>query len=297
MRQFSITGGGGTLGTSWHVHWKSEGCAQSRSTGSNSTSPVPKPSRARSTAGLPWAVINTAGDVRVDDAELNHELCWRVNVSVHSCWQKATAARGIRLVTVSTDLVFDGQRPTVMWKKRRRKANPLNVYGLSRRRAEESVQNTSADTLIARTAAFFGPSDQYSFLTLALREISAGREVVAADDIVVSPTYVPHLADTLLDLLIDGEHGMWHLTNQGELSWAEFAACAARVAGLDESLIKRVPACALSLKARRPPFSALDSERGNVMPTLEAGIREYLMTAGSLWRERLSRPRATCSSS
>ena len=121
--------------------------------------------------------------------------------------------------------------------------------------------------------------------------------MVAADDIVVSPTYVPHLADTLLDLLIDGEHGIWHLTNRASCRGRSSRRARARVAGLDESLIKRVSAVALSLNARRPPFSALDSERGKVMPTLEAGIRDYLMAAGNLWRERRSRPRAACRSS
>ena len=290
-----VTGGGGTLGTSLTRACEMRGLRAIALNRQPLDITSPEAIARALDRWSPWAVINTAGYVRVDDAERNHELCWRVNSLGAQLLAEATAARGIRLVTVSTDLVFDGQkaRPYVESDE----ANPLNVYGLSKRSAEESVQNTSADTLIARTAAFFGPSDQYSFLTLALREVSAGREVVAAEDIVVSPTYVPHLADTLLDLLIDGEHGIWHLTNRGELSWAEFAACAARVAGLDESLIKRVPAVALSLKARRPPFSALDSERGKVMPTLEAGIRDYLMAAGNLWRERRSRPRAACSSS
>ena len=108
---------------------------------------------------------------------------------------------------------------------------------------------------------------------------------------VVSPTYVPHLADAVLDLLIDGERGIWHLANEGQLSWADFAALAARLASLDDSLVRRVPVADLGLRASRPAFSALDSERGRVMPTLESGVMEYLASPTNVWRERRSRTR------
>ena len=97
---------------------------------------------------------------------------------------------------------------------------------------------------------------------------------------------MPHLADAILDLLIDRERGIWHLVNRGVVSWAEFAALATRLAGLDEALVRPVRMAELGLRARRPPFSALDSERGKVMPALELGVREYLSSAVSSWRER-----------
>ena len=145
---------------------------------------------------------------------------------------------------------------------------------------------SSARPSIVRTAAFFSPIDHHGFLTHALREVSAGREMLAADDVVVSPTYVPHLVDAVLDLLIDGERGVWHLANDGQVSWADFAALAARLANLDDSLVRRVPVTDLGLRACRPAFSALDSERGKVMPTLESGVTEYLASPINVWRER-----------
>ena len=160
--------------------------------------------------------------------------------------------------------------------------NPLNVYGVSKRAAEEWILALFPDALIVRTAAFFGPLDQYGFLTRALREVSAGREVVAAEDVVISPTYLPHLADAMLDLLIDRERGIWHLANRGMVSWADFATLAAQIAGLDGSLVRRVRLAELGLSARRPPFSALESERGNIMPALELGVRDYLASSVQL---------------
>ena len=185
----------------------------------------------------PWAVINAAGYVRVDDAEATRDLCWRVNTDGALYLAAGAAACQARYVTFSTDLVFDGlkKRPYVESDATR----PINTYGASKRAAEERVAALASEALIVRTAAFFGPIDHHGFLTRALREISAGRELLAADDVVVSPTYVPHLVDAVLDLLIDGERGIWHLANGGQVSWADFAALAARLASLDDSLVRR----------------------------------------------------------
>ena len=237
----------------------------------------------------PWAVINAAGYVRVDDAEATRDRCWRVNTDGALHLAAGAAACQARYVTFSTDLVFDGlqERPYVESDSTR----PINTYGASKRAAEERVATLASEALIVRTAAFFGPIDHHGFLTHALREISAGRELLAADDVVVSPTYVPHLVDAVLDLLIDGERGIWHLANEGQVSWADFAALAARLANLDDSLVRRVPVTDLRLRASRPAFSALDSERGKVMPTLESGVTEYLASPINVWRERRSRSR------
>jgi dTDP-4-dehydrorhamnose reductase len=92
----------------------------------------------------------------------------------------------------------------------------------------------------------------------------------------VSPTYVPHLVHTVLDLLIDGEHGIWHLANAGETSWADLARQAARAADVDESLIRGRPHTELGLAARRPMHAALGSVRGRLMPSLDSALAAYV---------------------
>jgi dTDP-4-dehydrorhamnose reductase len=241
----------------------------------------------------PWAIINAAGYVRVDDAETHQEACWRLNRDGARNLAAGAAAFAAQYVAISTDLVFDGRKgqPYVEGDE----TNPQNVYGASKRAAEEQILALSPEALLVRTAAFFDLGDRYGFLTRALRDVSAGREVLAAGDVVISPTYVPHLADAILDLLIDGERGIWHLANHGSVSWADFTALAVRLAGLDGSLVRRVAIAELGLSARRPPLSALESERGSVMPDLEAGLREYLASPESSWRERRLRPRVAVS--
>ena len=71
------------------------------------------------------------------------------------------------------------------------------------------------DALVVRTSAFFGPWDAHNFVVRTLDAIQRGEPWRAAADVVVSPTYVPDLVDATLDLLIDSERGIWHLTNDG----------------------------------------------------------------------------------
>lgn len=221
----------------------------------------------------PWAVINTAGFVRVDEGEDDPRL-WRENVEGPAVLADACARHGVRLLGFSSDLVFDGtlQRPYVESDT----PAPLNAYGRSKLEAERQMLALSPDALVARTAAFFGPWDRYNFVTMALQALSRGEPVLAPEDQWVSPTYIPHLVHASLDLLIDGEAGVWHLANEGAVSWAEFARMAADVAGLDAGLVVGRPADQLGQRAARPRYAVLASERGRMMPSLQDGLARYI---------------------
>jgi dTDP-4-dehydrorhamnose reductase len=229
----------------------------------------------------PWAVINTAGYVRVDDAERD-ERQWRENAIGPAVLAAECAARAIRLLTFSTDLVFDGEKAAPPYLESDR-PNPLNAYGRSKLAAERAVLRHADDALVVRTAAFFGPWDDYNFVTRGLAAVRRGEPWHAAHDQRVSPTYVPDLVHASLDLLIDGADGVWHIANRGDTSWAELAAWAVSAAGLDRHLVIPVPGASLGHTAPRPRNVPLASERGAVMPTLEHAIDSYLS-------ERLARP-------
>lgn len=221
-----------------------------------------------------WAVINTAGYVRVDDAERDCERCYRENSEGAALLAGACAVRSLPFVTFSSDLVFDGQRriPYV----ETHEVAPLNVYGLSKVRAERAVMQAHAGALIVRTSSFFGPWDESNYVTMALRALSRGDAFEAIDDLVVSPTYVPDLVNASLDLLIDGERGLWHLVNDGALSWAELVRRAAELAKVSTTQLQTRSWRGFGLTARRPSFSVLTSERGIVMPDLEDALARYV---------------------
>lgn len=222
----------------------------------------------------PWAVVNAAGYVRVDDAEREAEACMRENSEGAATLAGACGARGLSLLTFSSDLVFDGsaREPYVESDA----TAPANVYGRSKAEGEARVLSALPSALVVRTSAFFGPWDEYNFVTAALRALASGERFKAADDLTVSPTYVPDLVHACLDLLIDGERGVRHLTNQGAVTWAELARLAARLAGLDEGLVNARPSRELGFVARRPVYSALGSERGALLPTLEDALSRYI---------------------
>jgi dTDP-4-dehydrorhamnose reductase len=224
----------------------------------------------------PWAVVNAAGYVRVDDAETDRDACRRDNVDAAAHLAAECAARGLALVTFSTDLVFDGRtaRPYVESDA----ARPLCEYGASKHHAEGAVAAAHPRALVIRTSAFFGPWDEHNLVTRTLRSLHQGMRVSLPDDETVSPTYVPDLAHAALDLLIDGESGIWHVANAGAVTWVELVRQAARLSGLNgaSALIVPCSGARLGRAARRPAYSALGSERGTLLPSLEEALTRYV---------------------
>ncbi|WP_034386761.1 family 1 glycosylhydrolase [Deinococcus sp. YIM 77859] len=233
----------------------------------------------------PWALLNTAGYVRVDDAE-DDPRNDRENARGPQVLAEACAAAGVQLVTFSSDLVFDGRKGAPYVESDT--PGPLNAYGRSKRAAEEAVLSLLPGALVVRTSAFFGPWDPYNFAAYVVRELRAGRTVRAATDQIVSPTYVPDLTCAVLDLLIDGEGGVWHLANRGAVSWADFARQVAAVSGLDPARVEGVPTSTLGQRATRPAYSALGSERGWLMPDLEDALHRWSHQAEVTGEERLA---------
>jgi len=215
----------------------------------------------------PWAIINTAGFVRVADAEREREACLRANAHGPETLARACRAAGIPLVTFSSDLVFDGRagRPYVESDA----PSPSCVYGLSKAEAEAKVLGAMPDALVVRTSAFFGPWDRYNFAWHVLETLARGETVRACPDTEVSPTYVPDLVHATLDLLIDGEAGLWHLANPGRISWYDFARRVAEGAGYDPALVVPAPMA-------EPGVTALASERGTMLRPFDEALAEFL---------------------
>lgn len=222
----------------------------------------------------PWALVNAAGYVRVDDAEADYVRCYRENSNGPRLLAEACATQGVQLLTFSSDLVFDGHRATPYCETDA--ARPLNVYGRSKLLAEEAVLARLPTALVVRTSAFFSAWDEHNFVYHALTAARRGEPFAAADDLIISPTYVPDLVNTALDLLLDGAHGRWHLANQDACTWAELARLALRLAGLDEAKVLPRPAASFGWPARRPRYSALASVHGALLPSLESGLHRHL---------------------
>ena len=176
-------------------------------------------------------------------------------------------------MTFSSDLVFDGCKVSPYLEED--KVRSLNVYGASKAMGEKLVQEGNPDSMIIRTSGFFGPWDQYNFVYNVLDSLKRDAPFPAADDIFTSPTYVPDLVNSALDLFIDEETGIWHITNDGIISWAEFAKLVAERGGFSMNKVQARKSAEMSFKARRPLFSALQSNKGLKLPSLEDAIERY----------------------
>lgn len=228
----------------------------------------------------PWAVVNASGYVRVDDAEQEPHLCHHINAKGAAVLAHACANRNINLINFSSDLVFNGEHNQPYLESHA--VDPLNVYGRSKAEAERWILHHHPSSLVIRTSAFFGPWDEHNFLTITLRTLKAGQVFMAAEDAIVSPTYVPDLVNASLDLLIDGECGLWHLTNPSEIAWAALARHTAQLAGLNPSSVQSCSIKMLGLAASRPAYSVLGSERGILLPSLDKAIDRYLQECNQL---------------
>ncbi|HLA13606.1 MAG TPA: family 1 glycosylhydrolase [Gemmatimonadaceae bacterium] len=272
-RPLLIIGGTGTLGSAFARACQSRGLSFVTPP-RGSLDIADAPSLEAALEGVrPWAVINASGYVRVDDAEWDRASCYRVNTEGAVNVAAACANRGLPVVSFSSDLVFDGMTERAYLESD--EVNPLSVYGKSKALAEAGILALRSAALVVRTSAFFGPRDSYNFLTQALASIANGVPVEAAPDVWVSPTYVPDLVSATLDLLIDGERGIWHLANRGAVTWAELARRGALAAGLSPELVVD-SADGVVPGAARPKFSVLASERGRLMPSLDDALSRYM---------------------
>ena len=215
----------------------------------------------------PWAIVNAAGYVRVAEAERDADACMAANAEGAGRLARAAAARDLPFVTFSSDLVFDGLAGRAY--DETDPVCPASVYGESKAEAERLVAEAGGHALIVRTSAFFGPWDRYNFAWNLLEALRRGEPVSASGSEIVSPTFVPDLCHAVLDLLVDGETGLWHLANRAELSWFAFARAIAEGAGLDASLI-------FDRETEPPRNTALVSARGLVMRPLQPALDAYL---------------------
>ena len=222
----------------------------------------------------PWAIVNAGGYVRVDEAEADFDRCMRENTLGPTVLALACIRHALRFMTFSSDLVFDGAREQPYVESDL--ANPLGVYGRSKLEAEQRVLDADPQALVIRTSSFFGPWDQQNFVTQALNALDVGLPFQAASDVTVSPTYVPDLVNVSLDLLIDRERGIWHLTNGEAVSWFELARRACAAAGVSSERLQEVSVEECGYAARRPGYSAMSSERGLLLPSLDDALKRYV---------------------
>lgn len=202
----------------------------------------------------PDYIILTAAMTNVDQCEVDPEGAWKVNALGPKNVAKAAKEIDAKLIYISTDYVFDGEKSLY---KEGNKPNPINHYGKTKLAGERFVQEICEDYVIARTSVLYGyhPTRQ-NFATWAIEELKKGNRINIVTDQYNSPTLASNLAEMILK--IKDETGIFHASGSERISRFDFASKIAEIFGLDENLITPRTSNQLSWKAIRPKDSSLN---------------------------------------
>ena len=235
-------------------------------------------------------LVNAAAYNLVDKAEDNAALAVAVNAHAVQAMARVCAAKGARLVHVSTDYVFGGDAARAAPLAEDDATAPVNVYGASKALGETLALLECEDVVVLRVASLFGVAGSSgkggNFVETMIR---AGREKgalrVVADQ-TMSPTATADIARVILRILAEGcPPGVYHAVNSGAATWYEFARAIIRRAGV----AAEVAPCASAdypTRAARPRYSALDNAKLasalGAMPPWQDALDRYLRAKGHI---------------
>src|SRR5574337_339887 len=208
----------------------------------------------------PHLILNTAAYHRVDECEDYPERAFAVNAIAVRELAITAQEIGATLVHFSTDYVFDGRQRSPYREVDR--SGPLNVYATSKLVGEYFVQAVLKRHSLIRTCGLYGMAGSRSkagnFVETMLRLAADGREIQVVGDQTVTPTSAKELAYKVRQLVETDAYGLYHITNNGECSWYQFAQAILELSGVRPRLTETTSA-AYGARATRPAYSVLDN--------------------------------------
>jgi dTDP-4-dehydrorhamnose reductase len=204
----------------------------------------------------PAAVVNTAALTNVDACEKERDTAWAVNVDGVRYLQQGCQSRGIMLIQLSSDYVFDGEAGPYAEDATPR---PIGFYGLTKLESERIVAASSSPWAVVRTNVLYGWAQgvRANFALWVYSHLAAKKLIRAAIDQYGNPTLADNLAEGILVLLAKKLTGICHIAGGDYVSRWAFALKVAQVFGLDHELIAPVLSSQLSQKAARPHWGGL----------------------------------------
>jgi dTDP-4-dehydrorhamnose reductase len=226
-------------------------------------------------AARPDVVVHPAAWTAVDACEGDPDRAFAVNAVGTRNVAEAAARRDVPVVYVSTDYVFDGTKPTPY--DEGDEPNPQSVYGRSKLAGERELHPGSTIVRTSWVCGFHGPNMVKTILRLAAEHPTLS----FVDDQRGHPTFAPDLAAVIRTLVVEQRPGLFHVTNQGAVSWYEFARAVLESSGLDPDRVQPVSTADLQppRPAPRPANSVLDN----------AELRRSGLTLAPHYRESLDR--------
>lgn len=227
----------------------------------------------------PDAIVHLAAFTGVDACETDPSRATRDNALAAQQVALAARACGAAILHVSTDYVFDGMKG--MPYDEMDTPHPLSVYGRTKLAAEGFVRDLVPEHFIVRTSYVYGAGDDYA--SGAVERLRKGESAGGIRDRTGSPTFVRHLADRILPLLLTGRFGTYHLAGSDPACWFDVLERARTIGGLPGT-VEPQEFAALGLVAPRPANSALASaylEHIGIepLPGLDEAVAEWIGSA------------------
>nr|WP_314865774.1 dTDP-4-dehydrorhamnose reductase [uncultured Flavobacterium sp.] len=219
----------------------------------------------------PQIIINCAAYTAVDKAEMEIELADVLNHQAVAVLAQWTQSNGSQLVHVSTDYVFDGNSSTALTEEA--PTDPINVYGQTKLAGEQACMRENPDAIVIRTSWVYSRFGN-NFVKTMSRLMQERDSLNVVNDQIGSPTYAADLAQAILTIITHShwQAGIYHFSNEGEISWYEFAVAIQALGGFD-CAISGIPSSDYPTPARRPHYSLLDKSK--IKNTFGVAVPEY----------------------
>ncbi len=226
---------------------------------------------------MPDVVIHCAAYTAVDKAEDEQGLCYLVNVSATENIAEICKKINAKMLYISTDYVFDGTKDCFY--EIDDKPNPINVYGKTKLLGEQAVQKILGKYFIVRISWVFGEHGN-NFVKTMLSLGKERKEISVVADQYGSPTYTADLASLLIEMIQTDKYGIYHATNEGLCTWAEFAEEIFKIVDMDVK-VNHITTAEYPTKAKRPINSRL-SKRSLIinnfkkLPVWQSSLKKFI---------------------
>jgi len=208
----------------------------------------------------PDTAIHAAAETNVDKCETQKEHAWNVNVEGTKNVAEACAEVSAKLIHISTDYVFDGEKGHY---EEEDKPNPISYYGITKLEGENHVIQNCDNHVILRTSVIYGWHQwKQNFATWVIDQLRLNKEIAVVDDHYNTPTLADNLAEMTIEALRSDLHGLYHASGIEKISRYDFAIQIAKTFHLDLNLIKPIKMSQLTAWiAKRPKDSSLNTDK------------------------------------
>lgn len=208
----------------------------------------------------PDIVIHTASETNVDRCETEKERAWKINVEGTRNIAEACRETGAKLICISTDYVFDGEKGLY---EEDDAPNPIDFYGLTKLEGEKQVMKRCKNYAVLRTSVLYGRHPwKQDFATWVINKLKQNQEITVVDDHFNTPTLAENLAKMTLEVGARDLQGIFHTSGRERISRYEFARKIAQFFDLNSSLIKPIKMNELrAWIAKRPKDSSLNTKK------------------------------------